>query len=501
MRFWRKRNEGFEWKDYVRTTILVRRNERRQKVEDAKQAAIFGVKQAGRKGADAGVAGVDAVGRAGKVAGEALGRGSKAAASAAGRGAAAAGSALGEGAARAGSAIGHGAAAAARATASSLRAGAGALGHASKLGYGRVRTLARPHVLRAGQSTFDLLEPALNALLKPSISIPLAIVGLVAAAGGFIRWLQFGLDTDVIVAGTIAGLAAVLTLVPQALAGTLPAPLRAAGRGLRRAFVAACGLPGLNRISPRVAGLVLGSAAVVVAGVWLLWQPAIAPMMSLTANENREVPSAPSVAVTRIPDTKGRANALTGDTLKISGKSVKLAGIEAPEAGQRCAGASGSRSWRCGRAARDALAKLLRGQDITCKLAGEDESGLRLATCVAGEKDIAADLVRTGQVFAVPGFFARYSNVEQEARDARVGIWRADEVERPSEYRAKRWDEAKRSAPSGCPIKGRVASGARTYVLPWSSSYDSIRILERRGERWFCSEQEARAAGWRPTTL
>jgi hypothetical protein len=46
--WWRKKQDGFEWREYVRTTILVRRNERRQKVEDAKQAAIFGVKQAGR---------------------------------------------------------------------------------------------------------------------------------------------------------------------------------------------------------------------------------------------------------------------------------------------------------------------------------------------------------------------------------------------------------------------------------------------------------------------
>ena len=48
MFFWRKRNEGFEWREYVRTTILVRRQERRQKLHDAKDAAVFGVKQAGR---------------------------------------------------------------------------------------------------------------------------------------------------------------------------------------------------------------------------------------------------------------------------------------------------------------------------------------------------------------------------------------------------------------------------------------------------------------------
>ncbi len=53
MFFWRKRNQGFEWREYVRTEILHRRRARRQKLDDAKAAAVFGVKQAGRAGASA----------------------------------------------------------------------------------------------------------------------------------------------------------------------------------------------------------------------------------------------------------------------------------------------------------------------------------------------------------------------------------------------------------------------------------------------------------------
>ena len=41
---WRKKREGFEWHDYVRTTILVRRANRRQKVDDARKAAAEGLK-------------------------------------------------------------------------------------------------------------------------------------------------------------------------------------------------------------------------------------------------------------------------------------------------------------------------------------------------------------------------------------------------------------------------------------------------------------------------
>jgi hypothetical protein len=48
---WRKRNDGFEWRGYVRTTILVRRGQRRQRIDEAKGAARQGMHHAGRRGA------------------------------------------------------------------------------------------------------------------------------------------------------------------------------------------------------------------------------------------------------------------------------------------------------------------------------------------------------------------------------------------------------------------------------------------------------------------
>ena len=100
-------------------------------------------------------------------------------------------------------------------------------------------------------------------------------------------------------------------------------------------------------------------------------------------------------------------------------------------------------------------------------------------------------------VFAEGGLFASYTSIEREARAAKTGIWAAGEPERPSEFRAKVWEEAKRRAPDGCPIKGQVAGSARTYVLPWSPDYERVRVQRARGERWFCSEPEAAAAGFK----
>jgi hypothetical protein len=141
----------------------------------------------------------------------------------------------------------------------------------------------------------------------------------------------------------------------------------------------------------------------------------------------------------------------------------------------------------------------VRGRTITCKLFGSETNGAQSGRCLAGKEDIAASLVSAGHVFAETGIFARYGRLESEARDKKSGIW-SGEVVRPSEWRAKKWEDAKREAPDGCPIKGRVSASGRVYLLPWSPAYDRARISVARGERWFCSEKDARAAGWQPDT-
>ena len=56
--------------------------------------------------------------------------------------------------------------------------------------------------------------------------------------------------------------------------------------------------------------------------------------------------------------------------------------------------------------------------------------------------------------------------------------------------------------PSNCRIKGNVSSrGERIYHPPGCRYYNSTIIDPARGERWFCSEAEAVAAGWRRTKV
>jgi hypothetical protein len=53
--------------------------------------------------------------------------------------------------------------------------------------------------------------------------------------------------------------------------------------------------------------------------------------------------------------------------------------------------------------------------------------------------------------------------------------------------------------PPGCFIKGNVSftSGENLYHVPGGKWYDATVIDPRYGERWFCTEAEAVANGWR----
>jgi hypothetical protein len=49
-----------------------------------------------------------------------------------------------------------------------------------------------------------------------------------------------------------------------------------------------------------------------------------------------------------------------------------------------------------------------------------------------------------------------------------------------------------------CVIKGNIShnNGRRIYHVPGQEDYENTRIDFTRGERYFCTEEEARRAGW-----
>jgi len=417
----RKSDEGFEWHKYVRTAVKLRREERRRRILEARHAAV---QQAG-------------------AAGVALAAGSKAAGAAAIDGA---------------------------------RVGLGVAGLMAQAAWNILVTLAAiawHHFLAASVATARhlaiLLRPLMEALARPKIGGPTAIIGAVALALGLGRSSGAGLDRE---AGTALAIGVVL------LVAALPFLLQ---------------LSGIRLPDPRALGISRRSALIgvgVAAAIGVLAWVGSTGTTKLAGIASRLPMVGGSKAVL------GRAEAIGGDLVRVAGTTVRLAGIEAPELQQPCG--SPPRRTRCGAAAQAALGKLVNGRTLACSVSGADSAGRPLATCTRGGLDINGELVRQGHAFAASGLFAGYAGLERQAREAKLGIWVAGDVERPAEFRAKIWDEAKRRAPDGCPIKGLITGEGRVYVLPWSPDYDRGRIQKTRGERWFCSEREAEAAGFKP---
>ncbi|WCA70763.1 hypothetical protein G6L97_15280 [Agrobacterium tumefaciens] len=50
-----------------------------------------------------------------------------------------------------------------------------------------------------------------------------------------------------------------------------------------------------------------------------------------------------------------------------------------------------------------------------------------------------------------------------------------------------------------CNVKGNISinTGQRIFHVPGQEDYDVTTVRTEYGERWFCSEAEAREAGWR----
>ncbi|MEL6372391.1 MAG: thermonuclease family protein, partial [Pseudomonadota bacterium] len=194
------------------------------------------------------------------------------------------------------------------------------------------------------------------------------------------------------------------------------------------------------------------------------------------------------------PPLKGRAQVLTGDIIRIGGETIALDGVDAPELTQRCRRAR--RRWRCGIAARRALQALTARKTLTCNVVGRDGFARKSARCFVGPVELNTRLIARGHVFASQNAPSRYRGVERDAKAGKRGIWAGTAV-RPAAFRDRLWKRAEKRAPGGCPIKGDVTAKGKVYVLPWDRRYRRVRVRKARGERWFCSEAEARSAGWR----
>lgn len=378
---WRRRSEGFEWREYVRTTILVRRADRQRRLDDARLAALAKVKDVADAGVDVGRAGVS-----------------------------------------------------------------------------------------AARSQFSRF---LSFLGEAILDIAVAVFWATA------RWAKFAWAVIKDAFGALL----------RPLFDIVRVPADAARDKIRM-------MPDVARHFPIKAHHLISAALAL--GLIYVGGPMLRSADGVgTAVANLAPDSSHQVTVSS--EISGQATAISGDSMRVDGTLVRLEGVEAPAPAQPCYRENGRR-WSCASASRSGLGKVVRGRQVTCAPSGQDQSGRILAHCVVdGTTDIATELVRGGYVFATSNsFFGSLSGDEETARNAKLGIWQG-EVVRPQEWRDQTWEAAKREAPDGCPIKGVVRASAKIYTLPWSDAYASARVRPERGEKWFCSEDEAKAAGFAPS--
>jgi endonuclease YncB( thermonuclease family) len=407
---WRKRTDGFEWHKHIRTTLKLKRAQRRERVENAKRAAALQVHAAGA----------------------ALAAGSRAAGAA---------------------------------SLYSARMGASA----TRFALGRLIPAAGMALAHVGEGIGVALRPVFDVLKRPAVAAPLALAGIITLGGAAMRWRSAGFDKETAIALAMAG-----TL----LCSTVPS------------LSARLGVASLQ-VSRLASPVAIGAVAIVILGCGLAW---------IAGHNNMSYGKFADFFLITLPGgaktVEGRASVVTGDMLRIGGVLVRLKGIEAPEPEQSCTIPGRQKAVKCAADALGALHRLAGGRSVRCEIAGSDGNARALGICFAGSSEINAELVKGGHVFAEQGLFAPYATLEEQARTRKTGLWRGN-PKRPSEYRTEVWNQAKKTAPEGCPIKGAVSPEGKFYLLPWSPDYGRVRVRSAKGERWFCSEEEAQSAGWK----
>jgi endonuclease YncB( thermonuclease family) len=211
-----------------------------------------------------------------------------------------------------------------------------------------------------------------------------------------------------------------------------------------------------------------------------------------------------------IPARGEDANSITVDS-----KTYRLQGIEAPEADQKCLNEDGE-LYDCGNRAREELNKYIANRAIRCADLRVDPAypRRRIGQCSVDGIDLHHWLVLQGWALNFePSSKGRFKTDEDDARAGRFGLWKGCFVA-PQDFR--RWSKrtAKLLGPScpanareklfpeeatmpvGCEIKGHYAirawPSAGIFHLPSCGSY-----RRTKAKRWFCSEEEALAAGFR----
>jgi micrococcal nuclease len=198
-----------------------------------------------------------------------------------------------------------------------------------------------------------------------------------------------------------------------------------------------------------------------------------------------------------------------GDTIDIgvNGKTerLRLIGINTPEI------VDPRKPVECfGREASDNAKKLLDGAEV--KIAADptqDDKDIygRLLRYVWRADGLFYNLEAVKDGFAyeytyrLPYIYQKdFKAAQKYAQDNQLGLWADGACNKKNIIPALKNNSTAVSSSTNknCIIKGNISSGGvKIYHLPGCSYYKQTIINESQGEKWFCTEAEALAAGWR----
>ena len=169
---------------------------------------------------------------------------------------------------------------------------------------------------------------------------------------------------------------------------------------------------------------------------------------------------------------------IDGDSFKIGrDQTIRLSSLDAPET-EFCAG----------KEAKDALTKKISGKNVLLKELKTDRYGRIMAMVYADGELVNEFMVKNGLALHIwdTGTQNRILDAANDfARENKLGIFSPECFQ-------------KEAPDPKCAIKGNIIQGtkAKEYILPSCDMYTSSIIEKYRGEEWFCSESEARKAGF-----
>lgn len=131
----------------------------------------------------------------------------------------------------------------------------------------------------------------------------------------------------------------------------------------------------------------------------------------------------------------GIARIVDGDSIVINKNRIRLNGIDAPEAKQKCLDKN-DEQYYCGTVSTQFLKDFINNEIVNCFYSKKDIYDRFLATCYVKNIEINEEMLKSGMAIIYDHSLAsnRYLDAETSARNNKLGIWQGT-FQRPKDFR------------------------------------------------------------------